>query len=158
MFPDCGVVFVGAMDEFDRSERVAEGWTGPKLNLCGRLTPRQSAVILREAVFFIGHDSGPMHLAAAVGTACVAIFSARNKPNVWFPYGHQHRVIYHRTDCYGCGLEVCERFRKKCIASITVREVLQAIEHLSSELMQRANKANVVRIHTAEEPQRISQC
>jgi ADP-heptose:LPS heptosyltransferase len=93
------------------------------VNLCGLLAPRESAAVLSRARIFIGHDSGPMHLAAAVQTPCVAIFSARNKPRVWFPYGRQHRVVYHQTDCWGCGLETCTVERKKCLTSITVEEV-----------------------------------
>ena len=100
---------------------------GPVINLCGLLTPRESAAVFAHARLFIGHDSGPMHLAAAVQTPCVAIFAARNKPRVWFPYGRQHRVVYHQTDCWGCGLETCIVERKKCITSITVEEVLTEV-------------------------------
>ena len=58
---------------------------------------------------------------------CVAIFAARNKPRVWFPYGRQHRVLYHQTDCWGCGLETCIVERKKCLTSITVEEVVAEV-------------------------------
>jgi ADP-heptose:LPS heptosyltransferase len=97
------------------------------VNLCGKLTPRESAAAFRRARLFIGHDSGPMHLAAAVQTPCVAIFAARNKPRVWFPYGSQHRVVYHQTECWGCGLETCIVERKRCLTSITVDEVVSEI-------------------------------
>jgi ADP-heptose:LPS heptosyltransferase len=68
-----------------------------------------------------------MHLAAAVGTPCVAIFAARNLPRVWFPHGAQHRVIYHEVDCMGCGLETCIVQQKKCLTSVTVEEVFGAV-------------------------------
>jgi ADP-heptose:LPS heptosyltransferase len=68
-----------------------------------------------------------MHLAAAVGTPCVAIFAARNIPRQWFPYGPAHRILYHRVECAGCGLETCIEQQKKCILSITPDEVLTAI-------------------------------
>ena len=79
---------------------------------------------------FLGHDSGPMHLAAAVQTPCVAIFAARNKPRVWFPYGRQHRVVYHRVECWGCGLETCIVEKKRCLTSITVDEVAAEVRAL----------------------------
>ena len=128
-----GIVFVGAGNEFKASESVRRCWRGPSLNLCGKLSPRESAALIKRAVLFIGHDSGPMHLASAVGTPIVAIFSARNKPGVWFPnnYRTRHKVLYHQTDCWGCELEVCTKYGKKCISSISVGEVLQAIEDLS---------------------------
>jgi ADP-heptose:LPS heptosyltransferase len=69
-----------------------------------------------------------MHLAATVGTPCVAIFAARNIPRVWFPYGSGHRVVYHEVDCMGCKLETCIVEKKKCLTSITVAEVAMEVE------------------------------
>lgn len=131
LYPDHALVLSGAPEESETSEFAAEGWRqaggGPVVNLCGRLKPRESAAAFRRARIFVGHDSGPMHLAAAVQTPCVAIFAARNKPRVWFPYGNRHRVVYHKTDCWGCGLETCIVEKKRCLTSITVDEVVEQI-------------------------------
>jgi ADP-heptose:LPS heptosyltransferase len=131
LYPDYGLVLSGAGEESEASEFAADGWRGvspgPVVNLCGVLTPRESAAAFAQARVFIGHDSGPMHLAAAVQTPCVAIFAARNKPRVWFPYGKQHRVLYHRTECWGCGLETCIVERRRCLTSITVEEVVAEV-------------------------------
>jgi heptosyltransferase-3 len=128
------LVLLGAEGESEASEFAADGWrevvtgnSGPVVNLCGVLTPRESAAVLARAQVLVGHDSGPMHLAAAVQTPCVAIFAARNKPRVWFPYGQHHQVVYHRVDCWGCGLETCIVEKKKCITSITVDEVVEHV-------------------------------
>jgi hypothetical protein len=122
-----GLVAVGATVEKQRSEGLLGGWRGPRLNLCGALDVRVSAAVLSRAALFIGHDSGPMHVAAAGGTPCVAIFSARNPPGWWFPFGHHHRILYHRTECFGCRLQTCVERAKDCIRSITVDEVLAAV-------------------------------
>lgn len=133
-YPDFALALAGAPEESEASEFAADGWreksSSPIVNLCGLLTPRESAAVFSRARVFVGHDSGPMHLAAAVQTPCVAIFAARNKPRVWFPYGKQHRVLYHQTDCWGCGLETCIVERKKCLTSITVDEVVTEIRAL----------------------------
>jgi len=126
--PELGMVMIGAGDERERSQRLLDRWTGPKANLCGSLSPRISGGVLEKAGFLTCHDSGPMHLAASVGTPCLAIFSARHPPGEWFPHGKQHTIFYHRTPCAGCGLEVCIEEKKKCILSITVEEVFQAAE------------------------------
>jgi heptosyltransferase-3 len=127
-YPDYALALLGSPEESEASEYAAADWreltSSPVVNLCGLLTPRESAAVLTHARIFLGHDSGPMHLAAAVQTPCVAIFSARNKPRVWFPYGSQHRVLYHQVDCWGCNLETCIIEKKKCLTSITVPEVL----------------------------------
>jgi heptosyltransferase III len=132
MYPEYALVLNGAPEEFGASEFAAEGWReansgGPVVNICGRLTPRESAAAFARARLFVGHDSGPMHLAAAVQTPCVAIFAARNKPRVWFPYGPQHRVVYHQVECWGCELETCVVERKRCLTSITVDEVVAEV-------------------------------
>ena len=132
-YPDYALALMGVSAESETCEFVAEGWrqsaaaSSPVLNLCGRLTPRESAACFTQAQVFLGHDSGPMHLAAAVGTPCVAIFSARNLPRMWYPHGTQHRVLYHEVNCMGCGLETCIVERKKCLTSITVEEVLEQV-------------------------------
>jgi ADP-heptose:LPS heptosyltransferase len=129
--PGRALLLAGAAEEAEASEFAAQGWRenggGPVVNLCGRLTPRESAAAFARAELFVGHDSGPMHLAASVGTPCVAIFAARNIPRQWFPFGSRHRVIYHRVECWGCGLETCIEQRKKCLMSITVDEVMEAV-------------------------------
>jgi heptosyltransferase-3 len=128
LYPGYGLALSGAPEESEASEFAAALWNaGPVVNLCGKLTPRESAAAFRRARLFVGHDSGPMHLAAAVQAPCVAIFAARNKPRVWFPYGRQHRVVYHKIECWGCGLETCIVERKRCLTSITVDEVVAEI-------------------------------
>jgi ADP-heptose:LPS heptosyltransferase len=127
-----GFVIIGASDERERGDELCRHWIGPTLNLSGELTPRESAAVLEKAALFIGHDSGPMHLAAAVGVPCVAIFSARDKPGVWFPHGEGHKVLYHQTHCHGCRLTTCEKYGAKCITSITVEEVQTALDELLS--------------------------
>ncbi|HVA79488.1 MAG TPA: glycosyltransferase family 9 protein [Candidatus Binataceae bacterium] len=124
--PDLGLVLIGSIDERENAELAGSGWRGPKTNLCGRLSPRESAAVIRDAVMYAGHDTGPMHLAAAVGVPCIAVFSARNLPGVWFPWGDGHRVVFHLVPCAGCGLEVCIANGKKCIVSISPDEVYEA--------------------------------
>jgi heptosyltransferase III len=88
-----GLLFLGAADEAEAVAGVADAWPGTVVNACGKLLPRESAGALRRASLFIGHDSGPMHLAAAVGVTCVAPFSGYNRPRKWHPYGAKHRIV-----------------------------------------------------------------
>ena len=133
LYPNYALALMGSPEEAEASEFAAEGWragaggVGVVVNLCGRLTPRESAACFAQARLFLGHDSGPMHLAAAVQTPCVVLFAARNIPRVWFPHGPRHRVLYHEVDCMGCGLETCIVERKKCLTSITVEEVVAEV-------------------------------
>lgn len=132
-FPDYGLMLIGAAVEQERSASVAKKWHGPTLNLCGLMTPRESAAIIRHAKCMVSHDSGPMHLAAAVATPCVAIFSAQDKQGIWFPHGTRHQILYHKTECAGCRLEVCTEHGKKCIRAITVNEVIHAMQKVLAD-------------------------
>lgn len=136
--PGWGLCMLGVAEERQRSDDLSANWPGGRANACGQLSVRESAALLALAQVYLGHDSGPMHLAAAVGTSCVAIFSSRNLPGEWFPYGDQHRVLYHPISCQGCRLEVCIELDKKCIRSITVDEV-------ESSVLDVANRFRAVR-------------
>lgn len=125
--PDYGVVLLGVQEEADMSDMASAAWQSRRVNFCGKLSPRESAAVLARTRAFLGPDSGPMHLASAVGTACVIVFAARSKPRLWFPWGRQHEVIYHRTDCWDCDLEVCIEQKKKCLTSVTPDEVVRAL-------------------------------
>jgi len=126
-FPAHGLVFVGAREDYDVSQFAGQDWKGTTVNLCGELSPRETAAVLRRAELFIGPDSGPMHLAASLGIPCAIAFSARGKPGHWYPFGPKHEVVYHKTECFGCDLEVCVEQRKKCLESIQVDEMLDAV-------------------------------
>ncbi len=132
--PGRGLILLGAPEEHEASAFAAARWMrqggAAVVNLCGKLTPRESAAAIEWAQLFVGHDSGPMHLAAAVGTPSVAIFAARNIPRQWFPFGSRNAVVYHRVDCWGCGLETCIEQGKKCLVSITVDDVMEKIRTL----------------------------
>lgn len=130
LYPDHMLIMFGASVERERSERVLESWDGASKNLCGELNPRESAAVIEKAKIFIGHDSGPLHLAASVGTRCVGIFSARNPPGEWFPLGEGHKVLYHQVPCYGCKLSICSKHNKICILSIEVAEVIDAVRRI----------------------------
>lgn len=91
---DLALVFIGAAEEFERCAALAKHWPGASLNLCGRLSPRESAAAMQSALLYVGHDSGPMHLAAAVGTPCIAMFGEVNMPRWWHPMGRGHHILH----------------------------------------------------------------
>ena len=125
--PTLGLVLLGSPDEFDRSAGLLKDWQGPTLNLCGITPPRVSAAILQKALMYVGHDSGPMHLAAAAGTRCVAIFSAHAPPGQWYPVGKGHAILYPMAFFAAERMNDLE-YQNKALGSITVSDVLKATE------------------------------
>jgi ADP-heptose:LPS heptosyltransferase len=89
-----GLLFVGSAEDSDRARDVSAQWPNRVIDACGHLSPRECAAALAEASLFMGHDSGPLHLAAAAGVTCIGLYSELNKPKKWHPYGEQHRLIH----------------------------------------------------------------
>ncbi len=116
IYSSYGLLCVGAAEESVRAEAVTQNWPNCVVNTCGRLAPRESAAALQAASLFIGHDSGPLHLATASNVACVGLFSGLNRPKKWHPYGKVHRVIH----------------RMEGISAISVDEVVAAVSALLS--------------------------
>jgi ADP-heptose:LPS heptosyltransferase len=129
-YPSYGLVMAGGKEDADMCEYAALDWGGAKLNLAGRLVPRESAAAFARADVFIGPDSGPKHLASCMGVPCVCAFGARNLPGVWFPPGTRNQIMHHPPACFGCDLETCIAMEKKCIRSVTVEEMEQAVERV----------------------------
>jgi heptosyltransferase III len=114
--PKAGLLIVGAAEDSERARSISLPWPGPVVDACGKLSPRESAAAMRDAAVFIGHDSGPLHLAASTGVPCVGLFGSHNRPNRWHPQGSQHHIIH----------------RMAGLQTITVPEVVQAVEDLLS--------------------------
>jgi len=131
-YPQYGLAMVGAKEDAEVADLALQGWNSDKVNLCGHLSPRETAAVLEHASIFLGPDSGPMHLAACAGIPCVIAFSARGLPGVWFPFGSQHKIVYHRVSCFGCNLETCIAEARRCLTSITVDEMAAAVDSVLS--------------------------
>ncbi len=117
-------VVVGGREDREIGSRLAASW---KMGLCaaGELSVRESAALLEGCSFYLGNDTGPMHLAAAVGRPCVGVFSAQDWPGRWHPYGQGHQVLRSDPPCAGCRLPVCSR-HLRCLTDISVDAVYRA--------------------------------
>ena len=77
---------------------MADGpWPAEAINLAGQTSLRELAALLERSTVLISNDSGPVHLASAVGTPVVALFGtsdAGSHPTRWGPWGDGHVVLY----------------------------------------------------------------
>lgn len=128
--PGLPIVAVGAHSEAARTQALLAQWGGSSLNLCGRVAPRVSAAVIAHAKLYLGHDSGPMHLAYAGGTPVVAIFSAREVAGKWFPFAQEHNVFDHDVPCRGCELEVCVEQGHRCMTQVDPEDVVARVLQL----------------------------
>jgi ADP-heptose:LPS heptosyltransferase len=126
------VVFGGPEDRAV-GRRFLKLW-GRGHNAAGRLSPRGSAAALRRCALYLGNDTGTMHLAAAAGTRCVGIFSSRDWPGKWDPYGQGHQVLRTQVECEGCGLTACLERRNHCLAEISELDVRQSCMNVLTDV------------------------
>lgn len=96
------------------------------VSLAGKTTLKQLAALSRRSLLFIGVDTAPMHIAAAVGTPVLALFGPSGEFN-WGPWGDGHVVIKKDMECRPCGQDGCGGSKKsRCLEEITEEEVLEA--------------------------------
>jgi 3-deoxy-D-manno-octulosonic-acid transferase/heptosyltransferase-1 len=107
-----------------RIDRIAAAMEEKALNLENRTTLKELAHLYRRASVVVTPDSGPMHIAAAVGTPVVALFGA-SEPARTGPYGGIHTVIRSHLPCSPCFRKTCET--RQCMKDITVEMVLEAV-------------------------------
>lgn len=121
------VVILGGKADATVCDAVAEGIGGDTSNLAGRTSLRESCEVLRRCAMLVCNDSGVQHLAAAVGTPCISIFSAHDMPGKWNPYGGGNIVLRRKVECHPCYLSTCP-FDNRCLKLIETDEVLAAID------------------------------
>ena len=120
---DLPVVFTGEMSE-GPIERIRSLMRAPSASVAGATTLRELAALYRQASVLLTTDSGPMHLAAAVGTPVVALFGPTS-PERTGPYGAGHAVIRKGLTCSPCFRKSCETM--ECMKAIGVDEVFRAV-------------------------------
>jgi heptosyltransferase-2 len=94
------VALIGGSDEQAKATDLLRAGESGALDLVGRLSLRQLAALFRRVRVLVSNDSGPVHLAAAVGTPTVALFGTTDpatSPTRWGPWGQSHTVIWKRT-------------------------------------------------------------
>jgi ADP-heptose:LPS heptosyltransferase len=125
-YPDVRLLVLGGGEqEHQAAETLTATWGSRSANLVG-LGIWDTAAVLERCRLYIGNDTGTMHLAASVGTPCVAIFSARDNPGRWEPAGAGHVVLRRDVPCAGCVLADCVEHQNVCLTSIPVEEVVAA--------------------------------
>lgn len=123
------VVFTGGRND-ETVRHIRSFMHYPSVDLTGRTTLRDLACLYGRAALVVTTDSGPMHVAAAVGTPTVALFGPTD-PARTGPYGVAHTVIRAGLPCSPCFLKTCET--RRCMREIFVESVFQAVRQHTEE-------------------------
>jgi ADP-heptose:LPS heptosyltransferase len=138
------VLVTGSAADRDLARRLADGLPRPPLDLTGRLDVRQSLAVIARLRLFLSSDTGPMHLACAVGTPSVSVFGPSDSVR-YFTGGafdgrpERHLVVRHELWCAPCNLirrppAECETGEApECLRLVTVDAVHAAAVSLLGE-------------------------
>ena len=114
-------------------ERILRPLTQSVVNLGGQLTLKQLAALTAQAKLFIGVDSAPMHIAAAMQTPVLALFGPSGDKE-WGPWMVPHRVITSDHSCRPCGQDGCGGGKiSECLTTLPVERVLAAAHELLAQ-------------------------
>jgi len=125
-----------AEGEVKKARRVVDLMKTPPIDLVGQLSIKELAALISRSRLFLGVDSAPMHIAAAVKTPVIALFGPSGEHN-WGPWGEGHIVIKKDMDCRPCGKDGCNGTKRAtCLEMITTEEVIAAVDEQLSKVKQ----------------------
>ena len=133
--PSMKIVILGGVEDIDIGDRISKISPEHISNLAGKLSIFGSAAIMGKSILFIGNDSGAVHMAALLGVKTVGIYSSRDYPGLWDPYGYKNIVLRSEIDCAGCMLEICKVRKNACLELISAEAVADSVFSMLSKTL-----------------------
>lgn len=118
---DARVVLIGSPEEIDISREVARQTRHQPLVLTGKTDLSQTIAVLSTVDLLVTNDTGPAHIASALGTPTLVIFGPTN-PLTTRPFSSDSQIIRHPPDCAPCMLRDCP-IDHRCMTAISPEEV-----------------------------------
>ena len=122
---DASILFIGDRNDHSMIHAITSKMRRHALNTAGMFNLKELAFLLGSVDLMITPDTGPMHIASAMGTPVVAIFGP-TAPWRTGPYGDDHKVLRSNTPCSPCFKKECDT--KECMAEITVDRVFASVK------------------------------
>ena len=124
----CDIIFTGSRSDRPVIDFILQHMNTRAFNLAGETSLKELAILYSCCMAVVSTDTGPMHIAAAMGTRVVAIFGPTD-PRMTGPYGDGHRVLWaERLACTPCFKKLCDK--KTCMKSISVDAVVNAVRDI----------------------------
>ena len=121
---NCQIVFTGTEPERSLVESIQAAMGVESFSLVGALTLAEMAGLLAIAPLLIANNTGPVHMAAAVGTPVVDLYALTNPQHT--PWAVPHRVLFHDVPCKFCYKSICPEGHHHCLQLVTPDAVFQS--------------------------------
>jgi lipopolysaccharide heptosyltransferase II len=120
----CQVVFSGSEAERGLIEQIRASMGVHSASLAGRLALAELAAVLSLSPLLIANNTGPVHVAAAVGTPVVDLYALTNPQHT--PWGVPRRVLFHDVPCKYCYKSVCPEGHHDCLRQVPPEAIVAA--------------------------------
>ncbi len=124
-------IFCGTAGDRPLIDAARRAMTQPSLDLSGRLDVGMLAALLEKASLLVANNSGPAHLAAAVGTPVVCLYALTNPQHT--PWGVPARVLSHEVPCRDCLRSICPQGHHQCLLGVKPQQVTDAALELLAD-------------------------
>jgi ADP-heptose:LPS heptosyltransferase len=124
----CEIVFTGDAGEEELVSSVQRKVSHRTRSLVGRLTLAELGALIGEADLLICNNTGPAHIAAALGTPVVDLYALTNPQHT--PWEVASRVLYHDVPCRNCYKSVCPAGHHDCLRRVAPERVVEAAREL----------------------------
>ena len=121
-------VLTGSVDERALVDQVRAMSGTPAVSFAGRLSVAELAALIANARVLVANNSGPVHIAAAVGTPVVDLYALTNPQHT--PWQVPSRVLSHDVPCRNCLKSVCPEGHHDCLRLVSPRQVIDAVGEL----------------------------
>lgn len=118
-------VILGSEADRDIADLIVSISEGKAVSLAGKTNLKELIAVMRKAIFAVSNDSGPMHIAAALGIPVFAIFGPTD-PGRTGPYGEGHKIIRADVSCAPCLKKKCDAM--KCMNGLSAERVWDIIK------------------------------
>ncbi|QOY93379.1 glycosyltransferase family 9 protein [Massilia sp. UMI-21] len=122
------IILTGERGELASLRPLAETWVGPVHSLIGQLDLGELGALIRASSLLITGNTGPAHIAAALGTPLVDLYAPTNPQHT--PWRVAHRRLFHEVSCRNCLRSRCPQGHHACLDALSPRTVLEAAVEL----------------------------
>jgi len=120
------VIFLWGPSELSMVKSIRKKMRQPSWRACPT-NLKQSLALMQRAHLFVAGDTGPLHMAAALGIPCLGIYGP-SSPERNGPYGDLHRVVQAEVACKNCFRRFCSQ--KICMKSVSVDQVMNTLHQM----------------------------
>ncbi|RPJ71232.1 MAG: glycosyltransferase family 9 protein [Acidobacteria bacterium] len=124
----CPIVFTGSDGERELVEGIRREMGAASVSLAGRLSLQGMAALLALAPVLVSNNTGPVHMAAALGTPVVDLYGLTNPQHA--PWQVPSRVLFHDVPCRYCYKSVCPQQHHGCLRGVSPDDVARAAMEL----------------------------